>query len=102
MVTIESWCMAVGFFNALVGLMMKDSLLDIDAPMDIVEWQGNGRKAITLHDLMQSGLVWHEDYNARSDVNIMLHQRMLHGTLRALEAARACTGVLTPAARQTS
>ena len=67
--------MAKSFANALIGLMVKDSLLDIHAPMDIPEWQGDGRKAITLHDLMQmqSGLEWNEDYGARSDVNIMLH-----------------------------
>ena len=70
-----SWSMAKSFANALIGIMVKDSLLDIHAPMDIPEWQGDGRKAITLNDLMQmqSGLEWNEDYGARSDVNIMLH-----------------------------
>ena len=70
-----SWSMAKSFANALIGIMVKDSLLDIYAPMNIPEWQGDGRKAITLHDLMQmqSGLEWNEDYGARSDVNIMLH-----------------------------
>ncbi len=70
-----SWSMAKSFVNALIGIMVKDSLLDIHAPMDIPEWQGDGRKAITLHDLMQmqSGLEWNEDYGARSDINIMLH-----------------------------
>ncbi|MBP5375080.1 MAG: serine hydrolase [Bacteroidaceae bacterium] len=70
-----SWSMAKSFVNALIGIMVKDSLLDIHAPMDIPEWRGDGRKAITLNDLMQmqSGLEWNEDYGARSDVNIMLH-----------------------------
>lgn len=70
-----SWSMAKSFTNALVGLMVRDSLLDIHAPMDIPQWQADGRKAITLHHLMQmqSGLEWNEDYGARSDVNIMLH-----------------------------
>ncbi len=70
-----SWSMAKSFANALVGIMVKDSILDIHAPMDIPEWQSDGRKAITLHDLMQmqSGLEWNENYGARSDVNIMLH-----------------------------
>ena len=67
--------MTKSFVNALIGIMVKDSLLDIHVPMDIPEWQSDGRKAITLHDLMQmqSGLEWNEDYGARSDVNIMLH-----------------------------
>lgn len=70
-----SWSMAKSFANALVGMMVKDGRLDIHAPMDIPEWQSDGRKAITLHHLMQmqSGLEWNEDYGARSDVNLMLH-----------------------------
>lgn len=70
-----SWSMAKSFVNALVGIMVGDSLVDINAPLDIPEWQGDGRKNITLNDLMQmqSGLEWNEDYGSRSDVNIMLH-----------------------------
>ena len=70
-----SWSMAKSFANALIGMMVKDGMLDIHAPMDIPEWQGDARQAITLHHLMQmqSGLEWNEDYGARSDVNIMLH-----------------------------
>ena len=71
-----SWSMGKSFTNALIGIMSGDGLLDINAPMDIPEWQGDGRKAITLNDLMQmqSGLKWNEDYGSRSDVNLMLHR----------------------------
>ena len=71
-----SWSMGKSFTNALVGIMAKDGLVDIHAPMDIPEWQGDGRRAITLSDLMQmqSGLQWNEDYGNRSDVNLMLHR----------------------------
>lgn len=70
-----SWSMAKSFVHALAGIMVSDSLIDIHAPMAIPEWQGDTRKTITLHHLMQmqSGLEWNEDYGARSDVNIMLH-----------------------------
>lgn len=70
-----SWSMAKSFVNALVGMMVKDSLIDVHAPLLIPEWQDDDRKTITLHDLMQmqSGLEWNEDYGARSDVNVMLH-----------------------------
>lgn len=70
-----SWSMAKSFVNALVGTMVKDSLIDVHAPLPIPEWQDDDRKTITLHDLMQmqSGLEWNEDYGARSDVNVMLH-----------------------------
>ena len=71
-----SWSMAKSFTNALVGIMQKDGLLDIHAPMAIPEWQNDGRKAITLSDVMQmqSGLQWNENYGNRSDVNLMLHR----------------------------
>lgn len=71
-----SWSMGKSFTNALVGIMAKDGLVDIHAPMDIPEWQGDGRRAITLSDLMQmqSGLQWNENYGNRSDVNLMLHR----------------------------
>ena len=70
-----SWSMGKSFTNALVGIMARDSLVDINAPMDIPQWQGDGRAAITLNNLMQmqSGLQWNEDYGNRSDVNVMLH-----------------------------
>jgi CubicO group peptidase (beta-lactamase class C family) len=71
-----SWSMAKSVTNALVGIMAGDGLVDINAPMDIPEWQDDARKEITLNDLMQmqSGLEWNEDYGNRSDVNLMLHR----------------------------
>lgn len=71
-----SWSMAKSFTNALIGIMAGDGLLDVNAPMDIPEWQSDGRKAITLNEIMQmqSGLEWNEDYGNRSDVNLMLHR----------------------------
>ena len=71
-----SWSMAKSFTNALVGLLVKDGLLDVQAPMAIPQWQEDGRRDITLKDLMQmqSGLEWNEDYGNRSDVNLMLHR----------------------------
>ena len=71
-----SWSMGKSFTNAIVGVMAGDGLVDIHAPMDIPEWRGDGRAAITLNDLMQmqSGLEWNENYGTRSDVNLMLHR----------------------------
>lgn len=71
-----SWSMGKSFTNALVGIMAGDGMVDINAPMDIPEWQGDGRKDITLSDLMQmqSGLQWNENYGNRSDVNLMLYR----------------------------
>ena len=71
-----SWSMAKSFVNAMAGVMAKDGLVDVYAPVDFPEWREDGRKAITLNDLMQmqSGLEWNEDYGSRSDVNLMLHR----------------------------
>ena len=71
-----SWSMAKSFTSTLTGVMAGDGLVDINAPVDIAEWQNDGRKNITLNNLlqMQSGLGWDEDYGARSDVNLMLHR----------------------------
>ena len=71
-----SWSMAKSFTNALTGIMYGDGLVDVFAPTGIPEWQGDGRRAITLNDLMQmqAGLQWNEDYGNRSDVNLMLHR----------------------------
>ena len=82
-----SWSMAKSFTSALTGIMAGDGLVDIDAPLDLPQWQGDGRKDITLKDLlqMQSGLRWNEDYGNRSDVNLMLHREPDMG-LYALEA----------------
>lgn len=87
-----SWSMAKSFTSALAGIMAGDGLVDIDAPMDIPEWQNDGRKDITLNHLlqMQSGLKWNEDYGARSHVNLMLHREKdmgLHAQDMPLEYA---------------
>ncbi len=69
-----SWSVAKSFTNALAGIMVKDSLWDINRPAGIPEWQDD-RKNITINDLlqMQSGLKWNEDYGNRSDVTVMLY-----------------------------
>ena len=80
-----SWSMGKSFTNALTGIMAGDGLVDIRTPMDMPQWQADGRKAITLNDLMQmqSGLEWNEDYGNRSDVNLMLHRETDMGAFAA-------------------
>jgi len=71
-----SWSIAKSFTNALVGIMVRDSLLDIHQPVGFDEWKEDERSLISLNHLMHmnSGLEWNEDYGNNSDVNIMLHK----------------------------
>ena len=59
-----SWSMAKSFTNAMVGTMVKEGLIDINSPVTIDEWANDGRRDITLDDLMQmtSGLEFSEAY----------------------------------------
>lgn len=71
----QSWSMAKSVTNALAGIMVKEGKWDISKPIALPEWQNDGRKQITINDLMQmqSGLQWNEDYGNRSDVTVMLY-----------------------------
>jgi CubicO group peptidase (beta-lactamase class C family) len=61
-----SWSMAKSITHALVGILVGDGRLELDAPAQVPEWQATGdpRRAITLEHLlrMSSGLQFREDY----------------------------------------
>ena len=61
-----SWSMAKSMLHAVVGLVVGDGRLDLDAPADVPEWAdpGDPRHAITLRHLlaMLDGLDFTEDY----------------------------------------
>ncbi len=73
-----SWSMAKSITHALVGILVGDGKLDLEAPVAVPEWQqqGDARSAITLQQLLQmrSGLEFREDYvdGQASDVIPML------------------------------
>lgn len=75
-VTHISWSMAKSMTHALVGLMVRDGLVDIDEPAAVPEWRDDARSQITLRHLleMRPGLEWIEDYvdGERSHVIDML------------------------------
>jgi len=50
--------------HAAVGLLVRDGLLDVDAPAAVPEWAGTDRGGITLLQLleMRPGLRFNEDY----------------------------------------
>ena len=61
-----SWSMAKSMLHAVVGMLVGDGHLDIDAPAAVPEWAaaGDPRHAITLGHLlaMRDGLAFVEDY----------------------------------------
>jgi CubicO group peptidase (beta-lactamase class C family) len=71
------WSMTKSVMNALVGILVRDGRLSLDAPVAIPEWQqpDDPRRAITMRQLlhMSSGLRLNEVMNSlRSDVIRML------------------------------
>jgi CubicO group peptidase (beta-lactamase class C family) len=71
------WSMNKSIVNALIGTLVKQGKLSLNASAPIEEWLTDQRKDITLNDLMQmsSGLTWNEDYGAISDVTTMLYRK---------------------------
>jgi CubicO group peptidase (beta-lactamase class C family) len=58
------WSMTKSIVNALVGILVKDGIVDIDQPAPVTEWINDERKNITVNNLLQasSGLEWNEGY----------------------------------------
>jgi CubicO group peptidase (beta-lactamase class C family) len=65
-----SWSVAKSFTSAIVGMLIGDGRLELEAPAPVEEWQqeGDPRREITLDDLlrMSSGLEWQEEYSPGS------------------------------------
>ncbi len=76
--TYPSWSKAKSITHALIGILARQELIDIDAPAPVPEWAspGDPRHAITTDQLlrMSSGLDFREDYDdaGASDVIAML------------------------------
>jgi len=74
------WSATKSLTSALVGVLVRDGRLTLDAPAPVREWRapGDPRAAITLRQLltMSSGLKFIEDYVPGSDSSQMLfHER---------------------------
>ena len=65
----SSFSVAKSFTSAIIGMLVADGLLALDAPVRRPEWAaGDPRAAITLRQLLQmsSGLEWTEEYGPDS------------------------------------
>lgn len=73
------WSMTKSITNTLVGMLVKDGKLQVDAPAPVPEWKdpNDPRHAITLKNLLNqaSGLDFVEDYSKASDATRMLFGR---------------------------
>ena len=73
------WSMAKSFTAALIGTLVRQGKLRVQAPAPVPEWSNadDPRHAITLENLLQqtSGLDFVEDYTKASDVTNMLYMR---------------------------
>lgn len=79
-----SWSMAKSITQALAGIAVERGMLDLFAPAPVPEWEHDGRREITLDQLlrMRSGLEFREDYvdGEQSDVIPMLQFEGRHDT----------------------
>jgi hypothetical protein len=75
------WSMAKSVTNALIGILVKQNKLNVDAPAPVKEWKNDDRKNITIKDLLQmsSGLSWWEYYAGPSDATNMLYKERSMG-----------------------
>jgi CubicO group peptidase (beta-lactamase class C family) len=76
-----SWSMAKSMIGIMVGMLVTDGVLDLDAPATVPEWAtpGDPRGAITLRNLMEmrDGLDFNEEY---SDAGVSDVIEMLFGS----------------------
>ncbi len=78
----NGWSMTKSITNALLGILVGQGRMDIDRPAPVEAWKNDGRRAITIKDLMHmsSGLRWWEFYAAPSDATNMLFKSANMGT----------------------
>lgn len=84
------WSMTKSITNALVGILVKENKLKLDAPASVAAWKNDDRNKITLNDLMHasSGLKWEENYGGPSGATNMLFKKKDMG-LYAADVPRA-------------
>jgi CubicO group peptidase (beta-lactamase class C family) len=68
------WSMTKSVTNAMIGILVKDKIIDIFKPAPVNEWQNDNRKNITMDQMlrMSSGLDFEENYSKPCDATRML------------------------------
>lgn len=72
---ILGWSMTKSWMNTLIGILVKDSIINISDDHLTDQWRDQ-RSALTLHHLltMTSGIAWEEEYDKVSDATEMLYK----------------------------
>jgi CubicO group peptidase (beta-lactamase class C family) len=71
------WSMSKSLTSAMIGILVKEGKLSVDAPAPIPEWQGTDKEKITLKNILQqaTGLDFTENYAFPSTVTNMLFSK---------------------------
>jgi CubicO group peptidase (beta-lactamase class C family) len=71
------WSMSKSITAALIGILVKQGKLDVNAPAPVPEWKNNEKQKITLKNLLQqtTGIDFREVYSGPSEATNMLFKR---------------------------
>jgi CubicO group peptidase (beta-lactamase class C family) len=71
------WSMSKSLTAALIGILVKEGKLKVDAPAPVPEWKNTDKEKITLRQLLQqtTGLDFEENYAQPSEVTNMLFKK---------------------------
>ncbi len=86
------WSMSKSLTGAMIGILVKQGKLDINAPAPVAEWEHTDKHQITVKNLLQqsTGLDFVEQYDRPSDVTKMLFSK---GDMAAYAAGRPLAAV---------
>lgn len=93
---LTGWSMTKGITSALVGILVGQKKLALDAPAPVGEWAHDERHSITLAELMHmnSGLRWWEFYAGPSDATRMLFKESNMGEYAMRSSLRNAPGAV--------
>lgn len=109
------WSMTKSITNALIGILVRQGKLRVTDPAPIEAWQGDKRKNITIHHLLQasSGLAWSESYflpgadfhnmfiHSDDKAGYALNRKALHAPGTHFQYSSGTTNILSKIIRQT-
>jgi len=112
---LMGWSMTKSITNALVGILVKEGKLKLEAPAPVAAWKEDERRNITLNHLLQasSGLAWEESYfNPTADFHRMFiysddkaayasSRKLMHVPGEFFQYSSGSTNILSKIIRQT-